>query len=65
MERFSVEIPDQVFPTLKNCTTGARDQYFWTTKGREPGRGMGQISRTTEKVPTSQTNKMDAGPYVL
>ena len=37
----------------------------WTTRGGELGRGMGQISRITKKVPASQTNQMDASPYFL
>ena len=51
IERLSAEVPSQVLPTCKNCTIGARDQYFWTIRGREPGRSMGQISRTVEEVP--------------
>ena len=41
MERLSAEVPDQVLPTCENCTIGARDQYFRTTRGREPGIRMG------------------------
>ena len=37
-------VPDQVLPTCKNCTTGARDQYIQTARGREPSRGMGYVS---------------------
>ena len=59
------KISDQVLPTFKNCTTGARDQYFWTIRGGEPGRSMGQISRIIAEVPTPPTNQMDASPHLL
>ena len=35
MERLSAEVPDQVLPTCKNCTVGARDQDIQTTRERE------------------------------
>ena len=59
------KISDQILPTFENCTTCARDQYVWTTRGGEPGRGMGQISRIIAEVPTPPTNQMDASPHLL
>ena len=59
------KISDQVLPTFENCNTCARDQYFWKTRGGEPGRGMGPISRITAEVPTPPTDQMDASPHFL
>ena len=53
------------FPPSKIAQLVQEINTFGPTKGREPGRGMGQISRIIAEMPTPPTNQMDASPHLL
>ena len=53
------------FPPSKIAQLVQEINTFGQLEGGELGRGMGQISRITTKMPVRPTDQMDAGSYFL